>query len=138
MLQTFKRSRVSTRSENDEVQEFADRYRLRTRIEADGTKIIPGKFGHLYLYDKHLFGVMVMPSVPRRQYWGHVRSALRTAGFTLTQDGDGEGCATFDPADDDQSIAAIKAAGIRCKRQLSPEQIKRQISWLRASAGRAL
>lgn len=125
------------RGRSDPIQTFATTHRLKTRIAEDGTKIIPGKFGHLYFYDHGVFGVTVIPDRPRRQYWGYVRAALLKAGFTVVQDCDGEGAAIFDPANTAQAKEAIRAAGITRKRQISPEQRDRQIQRLRASAGRA-
>jgi hypothetical protein len=122
----------------DEIQSFANRYRLKTRFSDDGTRIVPGKFGHIYLYDDDVLGVMVMPNPPRRNYWGHVCATLLRAGFVVVQDGDCEGAATFDPTNPNQEELAIRAAGIKPKRRVSPEQRKRQTERLRASAGRPL
>jgi hypothetical protein len=125
------------RDSNDEVQAFANRYRLKTQIDTDGTKIVEGRFGHLYSHDRNMLGVLIMPNPPRRQYWGFVRSALLKTGFTVVQDGDLEGCATFDPKNLEQAKLAIKVAGVKRKRRISPEQRAMQIARLRASAGRA-
>ena len=35
--------------------------RLRARVDADSTLIIPGKLGHIYQYDDHSLAVIVMP-----------------------------------------------------------------------------
>src|SRR5215472_11291335 len=120
------------------VQRFAQTNGLRTKIDADGTLIIPGKLGHIYQYDHHRLGVVVVPRIPRIKYWGLTRRKLLALWFTVVQDGDGEGAAVFDPANAEQVRAAIRVAGITRKRQLSPAQVNRQLAWLRASAGRAL
>jgi hypothetical protein len=120
------------------VQRFAHTNRLKTKIDADGTLIIPGKLGHIYQYDHHSLGVVVVPRIPRRKYWGLTRRKLLALWFTVVQDGDGEGAAVFNPANAEQARAAIKAAGITRKRQLSPAQVNRQLAWLRGPAGRAL
>jgi hypothetical protein len=129
---------VFCKNKCDEVQSFADKYRLKTRLDEDGTKIIPGKRGHVYQYDGGLLGVMVMPDLAHSHYWGHVRTRLSQAGFIVVQDADSEGAATFDPKDAKQAELAIRAAGVKRKRQISPERTERQIARLRASAGRPL
>ncbi|HEY4932682.1 MAG TPA: hypothetical protein VII23_14030 [Terriglobales bacterium] len=104
-----------------DIQRFADNHRLKTRFDDDLTKIIPGKLGNLFEYDGELLGVMVMPNPPRRNYWGYVRASLIEAGFQVVQDGDGEGSATFNPANAKQVRLAVSAAGIKRRRILSPE-----------------
>lgn len=116
------------------IQRFADKHRLKTRVGVDdGCKIIPGKYGHIYEYDDYLLGVMVMRDPPRKRYWGCLRLALLKAGFALLQDGDGEGAAVFDPQNPKQAKAAIRAAGIKRKRQMSPAQREQRIAFLRAA-----
>jgi hypothetical protein len=53
-----------TREKADDVECFADKYRLKTRISEDGTKIIPGRYGQIYEYSPHLLGVLVTPHPP--------------------------------------------------------------------------
>lgn len=120
-----------------DIREFADNHRLKTRIDDDLTKIIPGKCGHLFEYDDDLLGVMVMPNLPRRNYWGYVRASLIQAGFQLVQDGDGEGSATFNPADPKQVKLAIRAAGIKRRRILSPENRDKALRALGCTRRRA-
>jgi hypothetical protein len=120
------------------VQRFAQTNRLKTKIDADGTLIILGKLGHIYRYDHHRLGVAVVPRIPRMKYWGLTRRELLVLGFLVVQDADCEGAAVLGPANAEQVRAAIKAAGIIRKRQLSPAQVNRQLEWLRASAGRGL
>jgi hypothetical protein len=120
------------------VQRFAQTNRLKTKIDGDGTLIIPGKLGHIYQYDHWNLGVMVVPRTLRVKYWGVTRRKLLALGFAVVQYGDCEGAALFDPANAEQARAAIRVAGIKRKRQLSPAQVNRQLAWLRASAGRAL
>ena len=121
----------------DALLEFAHKYRLRTRIDCDGTKIIPGKLGHIFKHDEGVLGVLVMPEPPRRQYWGCTRTALLKVGLSITQDGDQEGAATFDPDNPEQVKLAIRAAGIRRKRAVSPERKQQLIHLLQTHRGRA-
>ena len=121
-----------------DIQQFATKHRLKTRIDDDLTKIIPGKgFSHIYEYDDDLLGVMVMPKPPRRQYWGYTKSLLVRNGFTVVQDGDGEGAATFDPNHPYQAKLAIKAAEIKRRRILSPEDRERRAEHARTLSRRA-
>src|SRR5271157_415044 len=138
MTQVFERSSVSADSNLEVIERFASRNRLKTRVDVeDGTKIIPGKYGHVYEFGDGRLGVMVMPDPPRRQYWGFIRTVLLKLGFVVLQNGDGEGAATFNANNPEQAKAAVRAARIKRKRQISPEQRERQIARLRASAGRA-
>ena len=120
------------------IQSFARLHRLKTRLDTDATLIIQGRLGHIYQYDEHRLAVLVISPVCQGRYWNATRGRLSSLGFTIVQNGDCEGAAVFSPGDPAQAGAAIKAAGVKRKRQLSPAQIDRQISWLRASAGRAL
>src|SRR5262249_43354914 len=125
-------------SDDQLLQQFSATKRLRTRVDVDGTLIIPGRLGHIYQNDHHILAVVVIPTTVRKNYWGTTRNKLEKLGFVISQDGDCEGAAAFDPDNSAQSKAAIRAAGITRKRRVSPEQLNRQITWLRATAGRAL
>lgn len=116
---------------------FANANRLKTSRDSDGTLIVPGKFGQLCQYDHHSLAVVVIPSMLRKNYWGATRNKFEKLGFVITQDGDCEGAAVFSPDNREQAKAAIRAAGAIRKRRVSPEQLNRQITWLKAAAGRA-
>src|SRR5215469_3819092 len=100
--------------------------------------IVPGKHGHIYQHDAQGLAVLVMPLQLRARFWNLTRRRLTSLGFELIQDGDCEGAAIFAPCNPEQARAAIKAAGIKRKRRISPAQVNRQLTWLRASAGGAL
>lgn len=121
-----------------DIQEFADNHRLKTRVDDDLTKIIPGKVGHIFEYDDELFGVMVMPDPPKRNFWGYTRASLIEAGFQVLQDGDGEGTAAFSAANPKQVKLAIRAAGIKRRRMLSPADRERRAQHARSLSRRAL
>jgi hypothetical protein len=120
-----------------EIQKFATRNRLHTRIDEDLTKIILGKVGHIYEYDDNHLGVIIMPNPPRKQYWGFTKRTLIALGCEVVQDGDGEGAATFDPSNSEQVKAAIKAAGIKRIRYLSPEEKQRRTRLLSITGRKA-
>lgn len=117
---------------------FAEDQKLKTRRDECGELIIPGKQGQLYEYSSEKLGVMFMPPKTKDEPWGKwtprtwnnfKRSAL-SVGMSVLQNGDSEGCLAFDPNDRAQVKLAIKIAGARVKKQLSPEQIARQVAVL--------
>lgn len=87
-----------------DVNEFAERHRLKTqRSHDDGTEVINGSLGHLYEYSDTELGVCFLPpGEPRPKKWGNVRRACIAAGMTLLQNGDSEGCLSFDPNNREQ------------------------------------
>ena len=78
---------------------------------------------HLYEYDEGELGLLVLSEVqnPRPRRWAAIRKKCLAAGMILRQNGDDEGALSFDPNNRQQSRLAIKIAGYRPKRQLSPE-----------------
>jgi hypothetical protein len=106
------------------IEQFATKHGLRLSREVDGTNIVRGKVGHIYEYNDELLGVLVMPTDrSQNKLWGYARSALVRAGLQLTQDGDTEGSAVFDPNDEKQVRAVIKVAVIRKRRKASSAQL---------------
>ena len=102
------------------IQEFAATYRTKPRLDSCGEAIIPGKprkaalledRNHIFEYGSGRFGVSLLLRTAR--HWNNARKRLVAGGFTVTQNGDTEGTLTFDPTDEKQSRAAIRAAGIR-------------------------
>jgi hypothetical protein len=113
------------------IENFAKQLRLKTKTDDCGEQIIPGKQGQIYEYslDGSKFGVMFMPPktsteplgkwCPKR--WGNFRRAGIAVGMTVLQNGDSEGCLQFDPANKAHVKLAIKIAGAKTKRRVSPE-----------------
>lgn len=101
------------------VKEFAVKQRLKTRLDEDGTDIVPGNLGQIYEYDDERLGVIVIPEDWQTQYWTYAKKALSAVGCAIVQDGDYEGAAKFDPGNRAQVKAAFKAAGIH-RIRLSP------------------
>ena len=122
--------------ENVNLQEFAASHRLKTRLDECGETIIPGKRGasHIFEYGNwpgenspNTMAVIFMADPhglrkPGRQ-WNKRRAAMLDAGFQITQDCDGEGTARFDPNNPKQVKLAMRVAGIRPKRVMSPAQV---------------
>ncbi len=108
---------------------FAEQHRLKLMRDDCGDAVIRGKLGHLYEYNSTELGLCFMPADdPRTRLWNNTNKACLAAGMTLRQNGDAEGCLSFDPASKEQAKLAIKAVVARPKRQLSPEQLARLAS----------
>ena len=106
------------------IHSFAQQNRLRTFRDTDETTVIPGQAGcHLYEYGYSELGLMVLSDAkdPRPHRWAAIRKKCLAADMTLRQNGDDEGTLSFDSNNRQQSRLAIKIAGCRPKRQLSPE-----------------
>jgi ribosomal protein L37AE/L43A len=110
--------------------DFAARHRLKTRIDADGTTIIPGRDGSSHIYENgdDLLGVLYMPRVAGKPVtgaimkWNRRRDKSEAAGMELQQNGDYEGSLTFDPENAQQVKLAIWIAGVKPKRIMSEAQ----------------
>ena len=113
--------------------EFARRRRLRIRRDSDGTDIIPGRKGksHLFEYDTGVLAVMIMPETGGAHWWSAARAKFLAVGMQIRQNGDREGTATFDPNNRKQAKLAMKYAGVKPKRQVSPEQYAILVSRLK-------
>jgi hypothetical protein len=120
-----------------EMQEFAEQHRLRTCRDGCGAEIIVGKLKALHMPDRaeyasHVYdgfdggrlGVCLFYSTARR--WNAMRKKLVDVGCLVRQDGDIEGCLTFNPLNKQQTRAVLKAARIHPLRKTaepSPAQI---------------
>ena len=93
------------------IKQFAAAHSLKMKSE-DDTKIIPGiDDSHIYQHDEARFGVMYMDTLARD--YSTFRKQCEAAGMEVTQDGDTEFAATFDPKSEKQSKLAIRVAGCR-------------------------
>ena len=107
------------------IAEFSQRHALNVKRDQTET-IVPGKCGLLYEYNDELLAVAFMGKHATSRRWNRLRELGTASGMTLLQDGDSEGCLSFDPADGVQSKLAIQIAGVKRKRQLSPaERLRR-------------
>ena len=108
-----------------DLETFAKKHHLKLRrCPDDGTEIIPGSKGksHVYEFDDGVLAVLIMPETDNAHAWSAARAAFIKAGMQVRQNGDCEGTASFDPADKKQMRLALKYAGIRRGRKLSPAQ----------------
>jgi len=104
------------------LRAFAENNRLKVRRDEDNTRIIPGKHGHIWDHGDDLFGVTLLDLTPRK--WTHRKKLCLEAGMELQQDGDFEGTLLFDPTDVDQVRVALRVAGVKKRRTMSPAQLE--------------
>jgi hypothetical protein len=125
------------------LEDFAAKYHVKTRRDECAETIIPGKLwkqqskasridGHqIYEHKGGQFGLLLMfpgdsgeeiGGSGKSAKWGNACKKLIAAGFTIRQNGDAEGTALFNPEDKAQAKLALKLAGIKTRRQLSPER----------------
>src|SRR5882724_2038826 len=125
-----------------DIKEFATRYKVKIRRDGCDDMIAPGKQYctdmpdrveyHSHVYDhengEH-FGLCLMyaPSDEsgksgKSGRWSNSKKKLLEAGFQIRQDGDCEGTALFSPHNRVQVKLALKLAGIRTRREFSPEK----------------
>lgn len=124
------------------LHEFAERYGISLRrIHRDGCGdlVINGWTDSQEVGDQifdgyagGLFGVCLMPSKVRS--WALSRKKLRAAGFTIRQDGENEGIASFDPADEKQARLAMRLAHVHRRKKASRSQIEALAKASRAAA----
>lgn len=122
-----------------DIKAFASTYKVRTKQDGCGDPIIPGKQfatdmpdrleyrSHVFDYqDGQHFALCLMfaPSghSGKSAKWTYAKQKLIAAGFAVRQDGEAEGIALFDPTDKVQARLAVRLAGIKTRRPLSPEK----------------
>jgi hypothetical protein len=105
-----------------ELLTFAKQNRLTVRKDDCGDAIIPGKYGHIYEDGSDRLGVCIMSNAGNAYRWNRARTAFTAAGMDITQNGDDEGCATFDHENATQAKTAMLHAKVRTRRQVSPER----------------
>jgi hypothetical protein len=111
------------------IREFGTKYRATVKRDRDDeTLTIPGRYGNIYEYSSTELGVIFIPSTPRTWLWNTLKDRAQAAGMTLRQCGDSEGAFSFDPSNEEQCRLALKIAGTRKWRQLSPEHRARLIA----------
>jgi hypothetical protein len=105
-----------------ELTDFAKQYSLQVKHSCqDDTDNIVGRFGEIYQYSGSELALMLCGGSIGTGHWARVRSKCLAAGMTLRQNGDDEGAVSFDPTNKKHAALAIKVAGARPKRRLSPE-----------------
>jgi hypothetical protein len=123
----------------DVIREFARKNRLRTRTDACGELVIPGKTRrftacHIYQHslDGKVFGAALLAEgsgqLPRG-CWIKARMALAAAGCTVGQSADNEGTVLFDPSNRASTEAVLQACHIYRRRTVAmSEERKAELS----------
>ena len=101
---------------------FAENNRLKITKDDCGDAIIAGKYGHIYEYGSGKLGVCIMSNSGNAYRWNRTSTAFRDAGMEITQNGEHEGCARFDPNNAAQAKTAMRHAKVRTRRQVSRER----------------
>jgi hypothetical protein len=125
-------SRNIAQSQN-QIQDFAEKHRVKAQRDDCGDTIIAGKSGNIFDgYDSAL-GVCIMHESAKK--WGNARRAMEAAGFRIRQNGDTEGIATFAPENRTQARLALKLARVKTRRRsMAPSAA--QLAALAAFRGR--
>ncbi len=118
---------------NNVLKQFADRHRLKLRLDECGDDFVGGKCGQVYVYNPERLAILFMGDTKRQ--WHAAKKKLVTAGLGLMQDADTEGTASFDPADAEQCRAAIQVIRAKRRRVMSPAGLA-QLQTAREKAAR--
>ena len=110
------------------INTFAENNRLKVEKDDCGDAIIPGKYGHIYEYGSGKLGVCIMSNSGNAFRWNRARAAFIASGIDVTQNGDTEGCATFDPENATRAKIAMLHAKVRRRRQVSPARREAMIA----------
>jgi hypothetical protein len=103
------------------IKDFAEKHRLKITRDACNDPVIKGRFGHIYEHDDNgALGVCLMFETTRK--YNFAAKTLRGLGCTQRQDGNSEGCLTFDTGNAAQWLAVLKFAKIKRRRVLSEAQ----------------
>jgi len=114
----------SSREAQQLIEAFAQKKKLETKRDRDRTLIVKGTRGHVFQYSDDRLAVMVQPKTENSRAWNKARKDFAAAGMTITQNGDAEGAATFDPKRPEQVNLAMKYAGIKQKKVATPAQLE--------------
>jgi len=104
------------------IRSFAEKYRLYTKLDTDGTTIVAGKLGHIYEHSETQLGLLFMPTTPRARLWSATKAKGTAAGMLLRQNAEGEGTMLFDSNSPEQAPLAVTLVRARPKRVLTEEQ----------------
>ena len=122
-----------------DIKAFASTHNVRTKHDGCGDIIIPGKQfatdmpkrleyrSHVFDYqDGQHFALCLMFAAAgdsgKSAKWTYAKHKLTAAGFSICQDGEAEGIALFDPANKAQARLALRLAGVKTRRTMSPEK----------------
>ena len=119
-----------------ELKAFATEHRCRRKTDECGDLNVLGRRGTIYEYGSGLFAATVIGG-RTAVWWNKHREALKTVGCKITQNGDTEGTALFDPENQEQVKAALEAIRAFRKRTMTDETRARLIESLQKMRERA-
>lgn len=115
---------------NTLLEKFVVEHNLMTKRDSCGEPlIVPGNprrsedISHIYQHDDTTLGLVLLYDTPT--LWNNAKKRLTGLGFMVHQDGETEGTLLFNPENATQVQAAIKTAGLRKHRRISPEHRER-------------
>jgi hypothetical protein len=123
-----------------DISTFAEKHRLKTKVDECGESIIAGTYGQIYEYSTEELGVLFMPPPTHDdpcgrwcpKIWNKFKRDALAIGMTLRQNADSEGALSFSPTDKAQIRLAMKMTKLRAKRIISEEQKAKLVATLAA------
>ena len=133
--------RIRQKNEKNALVVFAREHRLKTARQAIGEgeeeTTIPGRQGQIYEVEEGQLAVLF--SAPSKtdpagrwcpKIWGNFKRAALPLGMVLLQNGDTEGCMSFNHKDKEQIKMALSIAKCRPKRAVSSERLAQMVATL--------
>jgi hypothetical protein len=104
------------------LRTFAEKYRLYTKLDTDGTTIVAGKLGHIYEHSEGQLALLFMPTTPRARLWSATKTKGTAVGMVVRQNAESEGTLLFDANSAEQARLAVSFVRARPRRILTEEQ----------------
>ncbi len=117
------------------IKRLEEQYRLRTKLDECGDKIIPGRRGHLYLDDGKLCLMAVDTRVRVRSAWEALGGKLQLGDISRPENGRRVQDVLISGIPEENLRAAMKLAGVFARRIPTPEQVA-QLARIRPTPGK--
>jgi hypothetical protein len=105
------------------IETVRGKYRLKLRVDVDETRTVSGRAGQIHQHDLGRLGVMYMSAKAKTaEMWNTRRKACMAVGMELHQDGDRDGCLSFNPRNTEQCKLAMQVAAEKKRRIMSQAQ----------------
>ncbi len=106
------------------LEQFIEKHRCRQKRDECSDLNVIGRRGTIYEFDASVLAVTVM-GAKNAMWWNIQREALKAEGCRITQNGNREGTALFDPENEEQVKAALHAIQAYHRRRVTPELLAR-------------
>jgi hypothetical protein len=103
------------------LEQFAEEYSLKTRKDECGHVVITGRSGNVYDGFTSQLGAYLNFGSARK--WNSVKRQLEQVGCAVRQNGDTDGCLTFNPDSEAQARAVIRLVRLKTRRTPSEAQL---------------